>query len=197
MTQIELKCVLIGNTNVGKTCIVHMATTGVFEEAATTLGASYSAKTEVIGENIFRLQIWDTAGQEKYRGMTPMYYHNAHIALIVYSITNAESFEAVDSWFKSLRDNADSNILIFLIGNKVDLENERTISTEEGEKKAKQYGAEFCEVSAKTGFGIADLFTLIPTLYLEKNPSPTENDNESNNVEITETPKEKSDKKCC
>ncbi|KAK8890211.1 hypothetical protein M9Y10_034982 [Tritrichomonas musculus] len=195
MNQIELKCVLIGNTNVGKTCIVHMATTGVFEETSTTLGASYSAKTEMFNEHLFRLQIWDTAGQEKYRGMTPMYYHNAHIAIIVYSIANSESFEAVDSWFKSLRNNADSDIIIFLVGNKVDLESERTVSTEEGEKKAKQFGAEFCEVSAKTGFGIADLFSLMPMLYLEKKPNP--NDNESNNVEITETPKEKTNKQCC
>ena len=173
-----------------------MATAGVFENTSTTLGASYSAKTEVIDDHIFRLQIWDTAGQEKYRGMTPMYYHNAHIAIIVYSITSSESFEAVDTWFKSLHNNADSNIIIFLVGNKVDLDSERQISTEEGEKKAKQYGAEFCEVSAKTGFGIADLFSLIPTLYIEKNPNPTQN-SDNNNVEITETPKEKSDKRCC
>lgn len=194
MNQIELKCVLIGNTNVGKTCIVHRATTGVFEESSTTLGASYSAKTEMFDNRYFRLQIWDTAGQEKYRGMTPMYYHNAHVAMIVYSITNTESFEAVDSWFKSLRNNADPDIIIFLVGNKVDLDNERAVSAELGEKKAKEFGAEFCEVSAKTGFGIADLFSLIPMLYTERKPTPADNE-DINNVEITETTKEKS--KCC
>lgn len=196
MNQIELKCVLVGNVSVGKTCIVQVATTGKFDKDTTSTNcASYSAKTEVIEDHTVRLQIWDTAGQEKYRGMTPMYYHNAQIAIIVYSVLDRESFDGVDTWNNSLKNNASADIVKFLVGNKVDLENDRQVSNEEGNEKARAIGAEFYEVSAKTGFGIEDLFGLIPRTYFEKIPQiqkPT------TTVEVNdESTKKKSGKNCC
>jgi small GTP-binding protein len=169
MNLCEIKLVLIGNTNVGKTSIVKTAITGSFtDESASTLGASYSTKSFQVDSRTIRLQIWDTAGQEKYRGMTPMYYHNAQIAVVVYSVTEKETFEAVDFWMKSLKDNADVHIITFLVANKTDLGTLRQVSSEEGAEKAASYRAEFAEVSAKTGYGIGDLFVAIPHAFLDR-----------------------------
>jgi small GTP-binding protein len=196
MDLCEIKLVLVGNTNVGKTSIVKTAITGSFtDESASTLGASYSTKTFQIDSRTIRLQIWDTAGQEKYRGMTPMYYHNAQIAIVVYSIAERETFEAVDFWLKSLKDNADADIIVFIVGNKTDLIEKRQIATEEGAEKARKFGTEFAEVSAKTGFGIGDLFASIPQIFLERKPRRTHATQGKSNV-VRETDQIEG-KDCC
>jgi small GTP-binding protein len=193
----EIKLVLVGNTNVGKTSIVKTAITGSFTgDATSTLGASYSTKSFQINSRNIRLQIWDTAGQEKYRGMTPMYYHNAQVALVVYSVADRETFDAVDGWIKSLKDNADSNIITFVIGNKTDLSDQRQISSDEGNEKATRAGAEFAEVSAKTGFGIRDLFGLIPQLWLEQQAAHPMPDPRKQTVIVDANSKGES-KSCC
>jgi small GTP-binding protein len=197
MDVCEVKLVLIGNTNVGKTSIVKTAITGSFTgDSTSTLGASYSTKTFQVDSRNIRLQIWDTAGQEKYRGMTPMYYHNAHVALVVYSVTERETFEAVDGWLKSLKDNADSNVIIFIIGNKTDLTEQRQVTTDEGNEKAQSSGAEFAEVSAKTGFGVRDLFGLVPRIWLERQATQPVTDSRKQTV-IIESGEVTSGKKCC
>lgn len=192
MDQYELKLVLVGNTNVGKTCIVRKAISGSFnEETSSTLGASYSTKDVQVGNASIRMQIWDTAGQEKYRSMTPMYYHNAHVAVIVYSVDDANTFNAVDAWLQNLRENASEDIIIFLVGNKQDLSDLRVVSEDSGLNKANLCGMQFTEVSAKTGFGIDDLFNMIPRVFLEHRSLETE---EKAEVRLTSArPK----KKCC
>ena len=165
----EVKLVLIGNQSVGKTCIVRMATTGLFDEdTIATLGASYTSKTIVMDSKEVRIQIWDTAGQERYRSMTPMYYRGAQFAFVVYSVDNMESFQSVDQWMESLRECVEDQINVFVVANKADLEDARAVTAEQGQEKAKQFGATFMEVSAKTGMGIEDLFTDLTKVYLEK-----------------------------
>jgi small GTP-binding protein len=192
----EMKLVLVGNTSVGKTCIAKTATTGSFVDDTTpTLGASYLSKLVRIDESDVRLQIWDTAGQERYRGMTPMYFRGAHAAIIAYAITDEESFNGIDAWVDSLHDNAEPGIALYLVGNKCDLEDQRTVPTERGEGKATDIGASFYEVSAKTGDRIDELFLNVAKGYLElskaKPPAPT--------VETLELTKAKPDSKkgCC
>jgi small GTP-binding protein len=188
MTLQEIKLVLIGNTDVGKTSIVKTAITGSFTgDSTATLGASYSTKSFTYGTRTVRLQIWDTAGHEKYRGMTPLYYHNAQVAIVVYSIAERETFDGIDFWMKSLRDNADAGILIFLVGNKVDLEAKRQIRTDEGAQKAAGCGVEFAEVSAKTGFGVGDLFASVSQIVLEKEAAKTERIPRNTGVAVGET----------
>ena len=169
--QLMFKVVLVGGTNVGKTCIAHRATGGAFEaETRSTLGASYTARTVPMKDNTeAKLQIWDTAGQERFRGIAPMYYHGAGAALIVYSITDRESYEQVDFWLNSLRENTPCSLAIFLIGNKADLEEKRQVTFAEGQSRAQAIGAQFFEVSAKTGSGIEEVFCVIPTAYLQIN----------------------------
>ena len=193
----ELKLVLIGNANVGKTCVVKKATTSSFsEDSVPTLGASYVSKAVTCGRTEVRLQIWDTAGQERYRGMTPMYFRGAHAAIIMYSLTDQESFTAIDSWISSLRDNADPNIIMFLVGNKQDLAAEaRVVSTESGEQKAAEIKAEFCEVSAKTGYGVDDLFMNITRRFVES--SPEIGNVEEETVDLKKAHKKKDGKKNC
>ena len=191
----EIKLVLVGHQFVGKTCIVRMATTGSFEaDTISTLGASYTSKTINVNSTEVRLQIWDTAGQERYRAMTPMYYRGAHVALVVYSVDNLESFQAIDQWVESLKENADANIIIFIAGNKADLEDSRVITTEQGQEKAKQYSAIFCEVSAKSGMGIDDLFNDIANTFLERNHKSTSG-GQQGKVSIEQTTVKKN--KCC
>jgi len=192
----ELKLVLVGQTSVGKTCIVKKTTTGSFsEDSVPTLGASYVSKLVTIGSVDVRLQIWDTAGQEKYRGMTPMYYRGAQVALLVYCINDKSSFEGIDGWLTSLRDNADPDIILFLVGNKCDLELSRAVTTEEGQNKADLINAHFHEVSAKSGQGIEDLFAEIPKLFLEKQ-QPNEPVNQ-NGLKLEAGDKRGDKKSCC
>ena len=192
----ELKIVLVGHTNVGKTCIVRQATTGVFsEDSAPTLGASYVSKVTNVNGTDVRLQIWDTAGQERYKGMTPMYYRGAQTALIVYSVTDTESFESVDGWLSSLKENAEPNITLFLLANKCDCESERTVTTEQGQEKAKQMDAHFYEVSAKTGNGIEEVFSDIPKFFLESQ-APSSND-QPTGVKLEKQPTKPGKSGCC
>jgi small GTP-binding protein len=159
MKPVDLKVVLVGSTNVGKTCIVHRYVNSFFSSTEKpTFGVAYSARTVNVDSQVVNLQIWDTGGAEKYRSMTPVYYHNARVALVVYSVADAVGFSDVDMWMGSLSEHADENIVVFLVGNKIDLDRERVIATERGEEKARQYGAHFVEVSAVTGRGIGDLF---------------------------------------
>ena len=193
----EIKLVLVGHQFVGKTCIVRMATTGLFDEdTISTLGASYTSKTITTSSKEVRLQIWDTAGQERYRAMTPMYYRGAQVALVVYSVDNLESFQAIDQWIESLRESADPNIIIFIAGNKADLEDSRAVTLQQGEDTAKKYGAHFAEVSAKTGMGVEDLFTDIANTFLEKNSKETATTTQTG-IDIKESSGSKKGKGCC
>jgi small GTP-binding protein len=168
----EMKLVLVGNMSVGKTCIAKTATTGSFvDNTAPTLGASFIAKMVQVDDEEIRLQIWDTAGQERYRGMTPMYFRGAHAAIIAYSITDEGSFDGIDAWVESLRDNAPPGIELVLVGNKMDLEDERVIASARGESKATDIGAAFYEVSAKTGDRINEVFLDVATRLLEQGNS--------------------------
>ena len=140
MSVNEIKVVVVGNSSVGKTCIVKKATTGVFlEDSVATLGVNYVSMKKNVSKTDFMLQIWDTAGQERYRGMAPLYYRGAHVAIICYSVIDSDSFEAVDFWKKNIIENVDGNVIIILIGNKIDLEG-REVTKEEGENKAKELG---------------------------------------------------------
>jgi small GTP-binding protein len=187
------KVVLIGNSNVGKSSIVQSAVAGSFDaKIAPTAGVAYSTMSVEVNSTPVTLRIWDTAGQERYRAMIPMYYHKAHVALVVYSLTDLNSFEAIDDWLNTLRQHADPDTAVFIVGNKMDLESERVVATAMGAQKAQQINAKFAEVSALTGRGINDLFEEIPTVYLER---ATENENLI--VEVSGSPEKKQKKKGC
>ncbi|KAH0787557.1 small GTP-binding protein [Histomonas meleagridis] len=188
----EAKVVIVGQASVGKTCILQRAINGTFSQtSSSTLGGTYfSLNVKNDETTIATLQIWDTAGQERYRGMTPMYYHGASVAILVYSIDSQDSFDDINNWIQSLKQNCNFDSLqLFLVANKKDKVDERVISTESGAELAKSIDAMFSEVSAKTGEGIEDLFTTVGRIVHDKN-TPT-----VTNVDPTPKPKKTHEKK--
>ena len=154
-----LKYIIIGDSAVGKSNILTQYVYEKFsEEFQSTLGVEFAAKNTVIDNKIYRIQIWDTAGAESFRSITRAYYKNSVCAFIVYDITKRETFENVQVWLDDIKNQCPQTVLLVLVGNKLDLENERQISYEEGESFAQKNNMYFFETSAKTGVNIENLF---------------------------------------
>lgn len=145
-----IKAVFLGDSMVGKTSIVGVIHGAPFiENQAPTVGACFHVEKYEFEDVQIRLNIWDTAGQERFRSLAPMYYRDANIIMLVYSVDDRNSFEKLDEWYESIKYQCKALPKIVLIGNKIDLEEDRVVSTEEGNNIAKKYEALFFEVSAK------------------------------------------------
>jgi len=154
-----LKYIIIGDSAVGKSNILTQYVYEKFsEEFQSTLGVEFASKNVIIDNIIYRIQIWDTAGAENFRSITRAYYKNSVCAFIVYDITKRETFENVKIWLDDIHNQCPQNILLVLVGNKIDLESERQISYEEGDDFAQKNNMYFFETSAKTGKNIENLF---------------------------------------
>ncbi|KAJ5075967.1 ras and ef-hand domain-containing protein [Anaeramoeba ignava] len=154
-----LKLLVIGNSMVGKSSILLRYCDGEFnDDLSTTIGVDFRFKTlEVTGKPI-KLQIWDTAGQERFRTITGTYYRKADGIMVVYDITNEESFKQISTWFKEIKKHAPPNVAKILVANKIDLQQSRVISQQQGQELAKSYNCSFFEVSAKSGEGVEKSF---------------------------------------
>ena len=157
------KVVLLGETMVGKTSIVNVYTAGKYiPETTPTVGACFQIQKVVHEGKTVRLNIWDTAGQERFRSLAPMFYRDADFVILVYAIDNRSSFDAINHWYDSLRYDCPVFPKVYLVGNKIDLQEQRVVEAAEGQKKAAENNSDFFEVSAKTGKEeINDLFTHI------------------------------------
>ena len=166
-SEMIFKIIIIGDSTTGKTNILSKYLHNKFEKISkATIGVELGCKNFEINNCKISTQIWDTAGQEKYRSMTKAYYKGALGALIVYDITKKYTFENIDNWIAEIRNSADRKVTIMLIGNKNDLEESREVKKEEGEMKAKDYGLAFLETSALTGSNITIAFQkLIEEVY--------------------------------
>eukprot|EP00271_Cylindrocystis_brebissonii_P010397 TRINITY_DN26577_c0_g1_i1.p1 TRINITY_DN26577_c0_g1~~TRINITY_DN26577_c0_g1_i1.p1 ORF type:complete len:217 (-),score=37.14 TRINITY_DN26577_c0_g1_i1:1258-1908(-) len=153
------KYIIIGDTGVGKSCLLLQFTDKRFQPVHDlTIGVEFGARMITIDGKPIKLQIWDTAGQESFRSITRSYYRGAAGALLVYDITRRETFNHLTSWLEDARQHANSNMTIMLIGNKSDLAHRRAVSTQEGEQFAKENGLVFMETSAKTAHNVEDAF---------------------------------------
>lgn len=166
------KVVLLGDSGVGKTCIISRYTSGSFDKnIASTNGASYCSKMvkfEELGKNLL-LDVWDTAGQEKYRALTKFFYKDASVVILVYDITREESFNNLKNyWYNQLQENC-KNVVIGLAGNKCDLYEEEKVSEVEAREFADKIGAIFELTSAKNNTGINDIFEKVGNKYLDPN----------------------------
>ena len=142
-----VKVIIVGDSCVGKSCFLLRMTDDRFKEKYDlTIGVEFGAVMNPASN--YKLQIWDTAGQESFRSITRSYYRGSHLQIFVYDITKRDTFENIDSWIKEATNNSDETTYKLLVGCKSDLPN-RQVSTEEGEKKALEYRAMFCEVSNK------------------------------------------------
>ena len=154
-----LKYIIIGNSSVGKSCILMKYIHDSFdEEFKTTIGVEFGSKNITIKNKIYKIQIWDTAGQETFRSITRSYYKNSVCAFVVYDITNRKSFEDVKSWVDDCKKITPKTVIMVLVGNKIDLEEYRDVSYEEGQNFAEQNNMLFFETSAKNGKNIENIF---------------------------------------
>ena len=154
-----LKYIIIGDSAVGKSNLLLRYVDNKFNENhVLTLGVEFAAKNIQIEEQIFRMQIWDTAGQENFRSITRSFYKNSACVIIVYDITSRETFTNVKTWIKDCMQTCSKNVFMVLVGNKVDDETSRQVSTNEGETFAKEHGMTFFESSAKTGKNVEEIF---------------------------------------
>lgn len=143
------KIVLIGDSGVGKSNLLSRFTKNEFNlESKTTIGVEFAQKSLIIDGKTIKAQIWDTAGQERYRAITSAYYRGAVGALLVYDVCKPTSFENVERWLKELKDHADSQTVVMLVGNKNDLKHLRAVRTEEGAAYSQKHNISFIETSA-------------------------------------------------
>ena len=154
-----LKYVIVGDASVGKSNLLLRYSHGQFrEEYQLTIGVEFGSNNIKIDDKIFRIQIWDTAGQENFRSITRAYYKNSACALIVYDISRRASFDSISTWIEDCKNSSPKSVFMVLVGNKCDLEKEREVSEEEGKELAETNGMIFFETSAKTGKNVEEVF---------------------------------------
>ncbi|KAK8941629.1 Ras-related protein RABA2a [Platanthera guangdongensis] len=156
------KVVLIGDSGVGKSNLLSRFTRNEFcLESKSTIGVEFATRTLQVEGRIIKAQIWDTAGQERYRAITSAYYRGALGAVLVYDVTKPTSFENISRWLKELRDHADSNIVIMLVGNKTDLKHLRAVASEDAQGFSEKEGLSFVETSALEAINVEKAFEMI------------------------------------
>jgi Ras-related protein Rab-2A len=161
------KYIIIGDTGVGKSCLLLQFTDKRFQPVHDlTIGVEFGARMISIDQKNIKLQIWDTAGQESFRSITRSYYRGAAGALLVYDITRRETFNHLTRWLEEARQNANSNMVIMLIGNKSDLDHRRAVSTEEGDRFAKENNLVFLETSAKSAHNVEEVCVGYPMVVV-------------------------------
>jgi len=153
------KYIIIGDTGVGKSCLLLQFTDKRFQPVHDlTIGVEFGARMIPIDNQQMKLQIWDTAGQESFRSITRSYYRGAAGALLVYDITQRHTFNHLTTWLEDARQHSASHMVIMLIGNKCDLASRREVQKEEGEAFAREHGLIFMETSAKTAANVEEAF---------------------------------------
>lgn len=154
--------IVVGDSAAGKTSIINAWCRGETAGAARpTIGVAFSKRSVALPGLNVSLQIWDTAGQEKFRSVNTLYYRNAAAAVIVYDITNPASFASVSGWLEEIRRHGARHMIIVLVGNKVDLKASRLVGEREARDFAESNGLLYMETSAKTGVGINEIFRLV------------------------------------
>ncbi|KAF7408097.1 hypothetical protein HZH66_002634 [Vespula vulgaris] len=157
------KVMLLGDSGVGKTCLLTRFRDGrfLFGNYITTVGIDFRNKIVTVDETRVKLQIWDTAGQERFRSVTHAYYRDAHALLLLYDVTNKTSFDNIRAWLSEIREHANEDVVIMLLGNKSDCGQERVVKKEDGERLAQEYKVPFMETSAKTGLNVELAFLAV------------------------------------
>ena len=188
--EIPIKIMILGNTSVGKTSFIIKYTENTFQEVyLSTIGIDYKIKKLTYNEQKYNLYIYDTTGEERFRSLSFNLIKFTEGVILMYDITNKSSFKSIPEWIESAQEHKGENYPIIIIGNKIDLEEKRKITTEEGENLAKKYGLDFFEISNKEDINIKEaIFTLFKKvlIYIEQkdikgNSSILSSDNSSSN----------------
>ena len=174
----KYKILILGDSTVGKTCFLTRYTDNTFqEEYLASIGMDYKIKSyEKEDGNSIKLYIWDTAGQDRFRSITRNYYKGADGIILIYDITNEESFNNVKHWINSIKEEAPDKVVIILVGNKVDDEENRKIKKENGEKISQEFKLPFFECSAKADINVNSAFEALIKKLIEINPKDKSGD---------------------
>ncbi len=193
----SVKICLLGGTGVGKTCIINRFSKNEFNEnSVSTSGGSYSVKDITIDDKItVHCDVWDTAGQEKFRSLTKHFYKDAYIVGLVYDITSKISFEGLKGWYNDLKQNGEKYTVLAVVGNKTDMYEKEEVNEDEARKYAESIGAEFQLVSAKTGQNINLLFENLVKIYLGPEFAAKVEEMKADKGEITKITNETAKKK--
>ena len=195
------KVLLLGNSDVGKSSLLLRYVDSVWNDAfVPTIGVDFKVKTLNINDKKIKMQIWDTAGQERFRTVVATYFRGAHGILLLYDVTNKDSFKNLESWLIEIEKNAKEKVLKILIGNKCDLTDDREISTEEGKAFALRNGMEFMETSAKMNTNVTEAFETLGKLMIEfnsKGNQGTQKNNDNKNLKAGSGKNLKTKKGCC
>ena len=202
--DLSFKLIFIGDSGVGKSCLTTKAVKNNFEEFyQATVGFEFLTFNMKVNDKVVKLQIWDTCGQEIYKSLISNFYRNSSLACLLYAIDNKESFNHAEGWLNELKSQANPDIRIFLVGNKSDLEEDRKVTKEEGEKyREDQHLDLFMETSAKTGQNARNVLVEAAKIlyqdYLKFDENNKENNNGSKNQDGQKLIKKgKKDKKGC
>ena len=198
----KLKIIVVGDSGVGKTNLINRFASDKFDtNSKATIGVEFVYKTLKINKEVIKVEVWDTAGQERYRAITSSYYKGAKGAIIVYDITNEDSFNNVESWMNEVTKKGKTDMQFLLVGNKKDLINDRKVTEQKGIDKAKELNMNLFEASALEKTNVNEAFNyLVKEIYLnirkEKNIN-TNNDEKIGQSGITLNTNKKNKKKCC
>ena len=198
----KFKIIFLGDQGTGKSCILNRFVDDKFDENyQATVGLDFQSKNVKIDNQDIHLLLYDTAGQEKFRSLNPMYTRDANIIMLVYDITRKESFNNIPIWIKDLTNVKFEEVIFVLIGNKIDLNDKREVNKEEGEKYSEENNMIFEEVSAKTGENFPELFynKIFEQIALKFKPGVqgTINDIQEMKIKIGDDDKNNNKKKKC
>jgi len=199
----KYKLILLGDQGVGKSCILNRFLNDTFiEDYQATIGLDFQSKNVQIENQNIHLLLYDTAGQEKFRSLIPMYTRDANIILLVYDISNKDTFNHLPDWIRDLTNVNINEIIFVIVANKIDLNAQRAVTLEEGQKFAEEHDFLFQEISAKTGIGFPELFykKLFEKIRTKFSPGGQQSSSDVNDIKFNidqDGTKNSSKKKCC
>ena len=200
--QYDTTCsiLLLGDSCVGKTSLISRYANGIFkDEYIATVGLDFVSKQEIINDKNINVKLWDTAGQERYKALTPSYLRGADGVVLVFDVTNSETFDNLKFWLDSLKNNLGENnsfLPVVINGNKIDID-DRDISKDDANKFAQENNYKYFETSAKSGVGVDELFREIVNQILENKEKTDEIKEERKSIKINENKGNNQKKKGC